>query len=223
MVTKIGDKFGRLTVLAAAPSAPNYLKRWRCRCDCGGEAVVLQGALRNGQTASCGCLQRERTAVAAKQANMQHGESSNSLGKVTPEYRAWSGMIQRCHSPRHRSYKHYGARGIRVCDSWRRSYPNFLRDVGRRPSSSHSLDRIKNELGYEPGNVRWATDTQQNNNTRRNLRITARGETKTLAEWATKLGVPYYRLHSRLELGWAAEDIVGRNKTKAIKGKPIGR
>jgi hypothetical protein len=88
----------------------------------------------------------------------------------TPEHIAWKQMRGRCNNPRNRCFKHYGGRGIKVCDEWN-SFEAFFAYVGKRPSDKHSLDRINVNQGYEPGNVRWATSEQQQNNRRNNSRI----------------------------------------------------
>lgn len=93
-----------------------------------------------------------------------------------PEFHAWRAMVDRCTLPHHFKYKDYGARGIHVCADWAKSFNAFLRDVGRRPTelmpngkrNTYSLDRHPNNDGnYEPGNVRWATWMEQNNNRRK--------------------------------------------------------
>ena len=84
-----------------------------------------------------------------------------------PLYKQWSGMIQRCYNKKHEKYRIYGARGIRVCDEWRYNFKNFYDYMPKRPSKNYTLDRIDNDGNYEPGNVRWATRTQQQYN--RNL------------------------------------------------------
>jgi hypothetical protein len=121
-----------------------------CRCVCGNEREVFIGALRAGASSSCGCQTRKRT----------HGMS------YIPEYKLWTAMISRCHYPKHKHFKNYGGRGIRVCDAWRESFETFLADVGRRPEPGMTLDRRDNDGHYEPGNVRWATRSEQMLNTR---------------------------------------------------------
>lgn len=84
----------------------------------------------------------------------------------TPEYRAWADMKARCLNEKHANYCSYGARGIGVHISWVDSYSNFIRDMGRKPSLKHSLDRVDNNKGYAPENCKWSTQAQQNQNTR---------------------------------------------------------
>jgi hypothetical protein len=86
----------------------------------------------------------------------------------TPEYQAWLAMQKRCAVKNgHPDYSTYVERGIRVCREWERSFESFLSHIGPRPSPRHSVDRIDNDRGYEPGNVRWATPSEQLRNTRR--------------------------------------------------------
>lgn len=92
---------------------------------------------------------------------MSHG---NEWVKRNSEFSAWRNMKARCLDPRHKSYPRYGGRGITVCERWVRSYPDFLADVGPRPATNMTLDRIDNYRGYEPGNVRWATRSEQQRN-----------------------------------------------------------
>jgi hypothetical protein len=155
-VDMVGRKVGRLVVLRrAGPPGSSPTTRWICQCDCGGTAEVSGADLRRGSTRSCGCLRAETMASAHR----SHGGSS------TPEFQAWMSMHKRCENPRMRNFRHYGARGIRVCERWS-SFENFLADVGPRPSPEHSLDRIDNDGNYEPTNCRWATRSQQQKNRR---------------------------------------------------------
>jgi hypothetical protein len=146
-----GRRVGFLTVLERVPSkGRNSL--WRCLCDCGGIVVAKAAPLNNGTTSSCGCQK------------IKHGDCR--VGTYVPEYWIWAQMRHRCRNSNYHSWKNYGGRGIQICDAWADSYEAFLRDMGRRPSPKHSVDRINNDGHYEPGNCRWATRDQQNRNSR---------------------------------------------------------
>ncbi len=123
----------------------------------------------------------------------------------TSEYRIWGLMISRCHRETDSSYKNYGGRGITVCDAWRESFLAFYRDMGPRPSKSHSIDRKDNSLGYCPENCHWATRVEQQRNTTRNHFLTHGGSTLTISAWSEKLGWPPYVIGLRLRRGWAVE------------------
>jgi hypothetical protein len=123
--------------------------------------------------------------------NKTHGQTR------TPLYRTWSNMLSRCYNPKVPEYRSHGARGIRVCDAWRSSYEAFAAAVGTPPTPKHTIDRYPDKNGnYEPGNVRWATQTEQQRNRRDNVVYTHEGITCTLAEWAERLEVPYKTLHT---------------------------
>lgn len=194
----VGSKAGRWLVLA--PAEPLYRRRfraWLCRCTCGLERIVVEGNLVRGLSASCGC---------GSLGNYRHGQAR--VGAVTPEYRIWTHMVWRCHNPKDHSYQNYGGRGIMVCAAWSGSFEMFLRDVGPRPGPGYSIDRIDNNRGYEPGNVRWATKRDQSRNMRCNRRFTADGRTQVLEDWAAELGVHPAAILGRLRRGWSVERAV---------------
>ncbi len=149
----IGEKHGRLTVLREVPNMQG-MRSYLCLCECGQEKVVLEKALRSGDTRSCGCLQVE----AIRQRATKHG--ATQAGCVTPEYRTWKCMWSRVRCTSGRTYKNYAERGITVCERWK-SFEAFLADMGPKPSPKHSIDRVNNDGNYEPGNCRWATPSQQ--------------------------------------------------------------
>jgi hypothetical protein len=131
------------------------------------------------------------------------GETHGKVG--TPEYNSWRGMVERCESQNHPSYLRYGARGISVCPRWRASFSAFLADMGTRPPKT-TLERIDNSKGYEPGNCCWADRKTQARNKRNNRLLTARGETKTLAEWSEVTGLNFATILTRIDRdGWEVE------------------
>jgi hypothetical protein len=160
-----GQRFGRLVVTARAPNVRPRYTRWLCLCDCGNARTVDRANLCGGRTQSCGCL----NAAAKIGRQTKHGDAPFH-GPRAPEYRAWRHIKGRCFNPNVKSYPRYGGAGITMCEEWAGDYRAFLRDMGRRPSPKHSVDRIEGTLGYEPGNCRWATATEQSRN-RRNVKL----------------------------------------------------
>ncbi len=208
-----GQRYGRWIVLSFIGNNYRGDRLWLCRCDCGIERVVKGGILRSGESQSCGCLNKEKVAEACRKRSTIHRETVDY--KSTPEYNAWLSLKGRCLNPRNSAFQGYGGRGIMVCDRWVNSFPNFLEDVGRRPSPQHSIDRFPNNDGnYEPGNVRWATRTEQNRNKRSVLLI----DGKTLPEWETITGInrklAWARIH---KLGWPHYEAVTTQPQKQRK------
>lgn len=145
-----GERYGRLTALyLTAERSPSA---WACQCDCGVIRTVRLCNLRSGNTRSCGCLDREMAAARLR----KHGRTG------TREWRSFQGAKHRCTNPRSHKWRHYGGRGIEFRFG---SFDAFLAHIGPRPEGT-SLDRIDVDGHYEPGNVRWATDLEQQRNRR---------------------------------------------------------
>lgn len=183
-----GRRFGRWMVLGYVGASPGRASYWLCRCDCGTERAVHSSRLRSGDSQACGC---RRTSP-----NLSHGKWG------TPEYNSWAGMLRRCTTPTNPKYPEYGGRGIKVCQRWNESFQAFYDDMGPRPSSAHSLDRIDNDGDYEPSNCRWATRAEQQSNRRVNHLVTYNGETLTVKQWAEKMGISEVTLLGRLRSNW---------------------
>jgi hypothetical protein len=148
---------GRLTARWPVGTDKSYV-RWLCSCSCGKLHFVDSSHLIRNAIRSCGCLRNESAKIRAT----KHGMSES------PEYAAWCDMQRRCFNPRCDEYINYGGRGITVSKDWRGTggFEKFFIEVGHRPSKVHSLDRIHNDGNYEPGNVKWATRNEQNDNRR---------------------------------------------------------
>lgn len=174
---------------------------------CAAEGCSRRGTQRIGTSTIFACTahyQRHRHTGSFDTARaIAVGEKHGGHGSRT--YGSWAKMIARCHNPQTPEYKWYGARGIVVCDRWRHSFSAFRADVGERPSRAHSIDRIDNDRGYEPGNCRWATRAEQSRNTSRNRFYEWRGERLTLTDWSAKLGISPTTLFGRLREGWTLE------------------
>jgi hypothetical protein len=189
----IGQKFTRLTVLAEVQKGRRHDRFFLCRCDCGKRTEVAGHKLKSGRIKSCGCWRLENATL--------HGCARD--GKNTAAYKCWAGMKNRCNSRSNTAYRHYGGRGIKVCDRWM-SFKAFLEDMGEPPPGG-TIDRINNDGNYAPGNCRWLTMKGQANNKRQNLRVEFRGKTQTLGEWCDELGLKYNTILCRLRRGWLPE------------------
>lgn len=225
-IVEVGTRFNKLQVISEPFVWSARLYRpicYTCLCDCGNHTDVLVMRLRSGRTTSCGCAQLaqraangHRTISQAQAKNVKHGYLK---GGRRPEYRVWQGILERCLKSKHKSYKDYGGRGIKVCQRWLK-FENFIADMGDRPSGRHSIERRDNNGDYEPSNCYWAEKWQQERNSRGNHNITFNGKTQCLTDWAHELGIKQRTLITRLHRGWSVERAfktnAHRNKQKSI-------
>lgn len=195
----IGAVFGKLTVSAEADSRRigNRIRRhWICTCICGRSRIASEPELKRGRVSGCD-----------KRGGIQHG----------PEYNSYTAMKARCYQRGNKDFHNYGGRGVSVCSRWlvgedcRLGFECFLMDMGKRPTSNHSIDRIDCDGNYEPSNCRWATSLEQAQN-KRNVRcIVLNGATVPLATACRDYKLPYSVVLARIDrYGMAVEDALTR-------------
>lgn len=180
-----GHVFGLLTVLGKASSIGTK-SMWKCKCECGKEAIKWMGNLRNGRTQSCGHLRSE---VTTKNKTI-HGMYG------TPEHKSWSMMLTRCENKANHKYESYGARGIKVCTKWH-DFAGFYEDMGPRPAGT-SLGRIDNDGNYEKSNCEWQSAVSQARNKSNTALFTFQGVTATVYEHCERLNLLPSTVKNRL-------------------------
>lgn len=186
-----GQKFGKLTVICESGRKRKEIT-WLCKCECGNEVVVNGYNLRSGHTQSCGCFAKEQIS----KANTKHGLYNTRIHSI------YFNMKNRCYNPKYYLFRHYGGKGITVCDEWlgENGLLNFYSwALNNGYSEDLSIDRIDNSLGYSPTNCRWVSMREQQNNRTNNRRLSYDGITHTLAEWAKLFEMSYSALQSKLE------------------------
>jgi hypothetical protein len=161
-VTKKGERFSRVLV----------------RCRCGETKILRTSVVRGGHVRSCGCLQREKAAELGR-ASKTHGMTDSRA------YHSWCAMRARCENPKNKDFHSYGGRGIKVCERWG-SFENFLADMGEPPVGL-TLDRIKTDGHYHPGNCRWANSFTQAFGIRTTIHVSIGGSIVSLSEAARRV------------------------------------
>lgn len=193
-----GQRYGRLVAVEFVELCRGRDPKWRFRCDCGQERVIVAYAVRGGKTQSCGCLRNEKIAAVGHK-NAVHGMWSS------PEHASWTHMKERCTNPNCDAFPDYGGRGIKICERWM-VFENFYADMGPRPSLKHTLDRHPNKDGdYEPSNCRWATKKEQAGNRRSTIMVAFQGQEMSLSEACRLTGAKYTTVQYRLAKGWTLE------------------
>ena len=208
-----GQKFGRLYVIQRAPDKlqPSGGRKtmWDCICDCGNNATIWSHALLAGMTRSCGCLQKE---ILTKR-NTKHSMAGTRLDRI------YHAMVTRCTNPNFYEYKHYGGKGVAICDEWLQCKTVFFDwAYANGYNDTLSLDRIDCQGNYEPNNCRWSNGIVQANNKTNNIFLTFDGQTLTIAEWSRIKRIAYQTLKDRVRrYGWDAASALTTPVRKRIR------
>lgn len=234
LIDMTDQRFGRLVVIKQGPKRPAKSggSNWICLCDCGKEFMAIGSNIRQGHTTSCGCaavdwakkLGSNPDFIAKRlQSTIKHGHKRRSGMSV--EYRTWLAMKARCYDPKNKSYPDWGGRGIRVCDRWNTSFKDFLEDMGPRPPDKQSIDRIRVNEDYGPGNCRWATLQEQASEHKRNLIVIEIGGVRyeSLQAACAAFGMPYSTVVARLKRGLDPE-VALKTPIRGLpnsRGKPV--
>lgn len=214
------DRFGRWTVIGIAQArvSPGGTKRpmLEVRCDCGTTRSVSVETLKNGQSKSCGCLHKEIQAVRIKAYATKHALTR------TGAWNSWAAMKARCTNPKNKDFKHYGGRGIKVCERWS-SFANFFADMGERPDGK-TIDRKDVNGDYTPSNCKWSTQSEQTLNRRGITSYEINGESLTLRQWSERISVKISTLKGRLKRKWPLDKVLSPlkpNTTHTIRGDVV--
>lgn len=184
-----GQRFGKLL----AGVFISEIKKYLCKCDCGNEVFKSGPELRRGKTISCGCYRKAHLNNKTKHAMSE-----------TKTYSSWAHMIQRCTNKKDKRFKDYGGRGIKFCEKWLK-FTGFFEDMGIMPKG-YSIERIDVNGNYEKENCMWLPKEKQCQNQRSNNKITFRGKTMNLTDWAKELGMKRWVLSQRIvTMKWSIE------------------
>jgi hypothetical protein len=172
------------------------------------ETPKLDGLKINGigQSASKARIEQgSETIPSGSRTSVRNGGTDKTNKKNIKEYRIWKGMKGRCYAPCNKNMGTYQKNNITVCERWKNSYDNFLEDMGRIPSTDHTIERMDNLGNYEPSNCKWIHKSEQPKNRGSFNRVFSyNGETRILKDWAKYFGIKYTTLYQRLyRSGWS--------------------
>ena len=153
----VGQTFHKWRVLAFSHVGASGKQYWNCQCACGATKDIDAYNLTSGRSKSC----RKCSAKVVGEDKTTHGMSNTKV------YRTWQSMKTRCYNENNeKTYKYHGALGVKVADEWINDFEAFYAEIGEPPTKYHTIDRINPNGDYAPGNVRWATQSEQMRNTR---------------------------------------------------------
>jgi hypothetical protein len=198
---RTGDKTGLLTALTFSHIGAEGDAFWWYKCDCGKYKLTRGGLYRC--VISCGCVHARSIGERSKLRALNRGPRNKGLCVV------FSNMMIRCYNKKAKCYKHYGGRGIAICDEWLKNRPSFFEwALSNGYQKGLQIDRGDNDRGYSPENCRWVTVSENCNNKRNNRKIRHNGLTKTLAEWSLESGINRSTIAFRLKAGFSVDDAI---------------
>lgn len=192
------EKYGRLTVIKFY-KRENNKTYWQCECECGNRLVIPITYLTSGDTRSCGCLRKEKSAQTQRKKAYIKNHRLHSI---------WIDMKRRCYNKDRNSYIYYGAKGIKVCEEWKKDFRNF-QDWALKNGYNDKLtiDRIDNKKGYTPNNCRWVTTFEQNNNLSSNHKICYEGKNYTsMSSFCREKKINYDKFRQKIRQGYTIQD-----------------
>ena len=195
----IGHRFGKLVVVERTANNQHGEAHWLCVCDCGNFHISTSYNLIHGKTNQCKeCMKKQ-----ISESNTKHRCEPRRLWQI------YQNMKTRCYNPKYELYSRYGGRGITVCAEWNKSFVEFRKwafSSGYSPNLT--IERVNNDGNYCPENCTWADRVAQANNRHTNRILCLNGESDTLANWARRTSIPYWKLQDRIYAGWSDEAIL---------------
>lgn len=200
---EIGSVFNQLTVIDKNYATNNGRPAYLCLCSCGNKTIATKSALRNGNKKSCGCLILK---TSMKNLGIKEKEVYSSKTKL---YKVYYSMKQRCNNPKEKSYKNYGARGIKICDEWENDYNLFEAwALSHGYQEGLTIERKDVNKGYSPSNCSWITKKEQGYNRTNSRLLTYNNKTQCLTKWAEELNISVNTLKTRCRKGWSDKEII---------------
>lgn len=203
------------TLTALEPIPKRSYTEFSVQCDCGNVFTSFPSRWNTYKGKGCGKCYRTRAFAGKNNPKYRHGGTLEHRFEMN----SYRGMLMRCYKPNYRAYHRYGGRGIGVCDRWLGDdgFSNFIKDMGKKPTRKHSIDRIDNDKGYSPDNCRWASQTDQMRNTTRSVYYEVEGNRGTMQELSEIYNINPGTVISRIhQHGWPVE------KAFMVKSKGVG-
>lgn len=189
----IGKKYNFLKIISFSHEMKGK-KYFKCKCDCGNKVIRRIDHLVRNESKSCGCIV---------------GKQGTHLKTNTRLYETYCGMKKRCYNKKSKSYKHYGAKGIKVCNEWLEDFSNFYDWAYKNGYNDElTIDRINVNKGYSPENCKWSTRQEQSYNKTTTHYFEYKNERKSIAEWSKITGIKSATLLYRINHNWDKNRVI---------------